>query len=937
LELRVPTGVARCVALNALARESRLRGYIPVHPARLQALAADACSRVVLAPCLHGRHVLLVHDGPPACRAAAARLLIGLGLDSDRPHVLLGLHDGRAGCDHPSEAPARRLERAFSDAAREQPAVYGPVAADTRARAAVTLSKNDAVPWRMPTTDGEAVRARQRIVQALDAASRGRHAAAVRALREALASLARRGDALGAAESAFALGRVLLSRGQVAEAGSAFEEARRLFDEGGEPGSAVLSAVHVGLAWTDGGRWLEAEAAARAAAIAASAAGDREASRLAGLALARCLLWQGRAREAAAAVPAEEADEGADKAPSRLAEASPPWSGVRVKPALDFDVARHCLVSRIAAAAGDVPGAGRAAARARERAVAVGRPLETAAACTCMASVYALLGDAPAVRTQVEEGLRAARHAHAPLRAIRLRAALASALLRSGKSAEARRLIARLSRLELSSLPVVVRRRIEELLQWKGLVGPPAGGDRSAGRDVVETVIELLGLSETVAEEEALARRAVAALRARLGAVVAACFGFAEDRVAPVAADGRDPAPADAAQRAAETGVAIGPGTTPSGLEAAVPIRFGGRTIGALGCRWAADIKPDWPTAGAILAAAAAVLAPCVRAVLDRRAVPPAAASAPPEEIVGVSHTMAALRDEIQRAARAPFNVVVEGESGTGKELVARAIHRLGPRRHHRLCALNCAAMTEELLDAELFGHARGAFTGAIAERKGLFEEADGGTLVLDEVSELSARAQAKLLRAIQEGEVRRVGENLPRMVDTRIVAASNRSLRGAVEAGTFRRDLLYRLEVIRIVVPPLRERVDDIPLLAAHFWREATGRLGSRATLSPGVLAALARYDWPGNVRELQNVMAALAVSVGRRGSVGPERLPSAIASVAANVRGATLNEARRVFEARYVKAALARAGGQRAQAARELGVTRQGLAKLMARLEIA
>jgi transcriptional regulator with PAS, ATPase and Fis domain len=245
--------------------------------------------------------------------------------------------------------------------------------------------------------------------------------------------------------------------------------------------------------------------------------------------------------------------------------------------------------------------------------------------------------------------------------------------------------------------------------------------------------------------------------------------------------------------------------------------------------------------------------------------------------------------------------------------------------------------MTDELLDAELFGHARGAFTGAIAERRGLFEEADGGTLVLDEVSELSPRAQAKLLRAIQEGEVRRVGENLPRVVDTRIVAASNRPLRAAAEGGTFRRDLLYRLEVIRIVVPPLRERVDDIPLLAAHFWEQATARLGSRATLAPASVAALARYDWPGNVRELQNVMAALAVSTGRRGSVGPERLPSAIARVAASVRSATLDEARRLFEARYVKAALARAGGQRAQAARELGLTRQGLAKLLARLEIA
>ena len=236
-----------------------------------------------------------------------------------------------------------------------------------------------------------------------------------------------------------------------------------------------------------------------------------------------------------------------------------------------------------------------------------------------------------------------------------------------------------------------------------------------------------------------------------------------------------------------------------------------------------------------------------------------------------------------------------------------------------------------------MFGHSRGAFTGAMHERKGLFEEAHQGTLVLDEVGELTPRAQAKLLRAIQEGEVRRLGENLPRPVEVRIVAATNRSLRAAVEAGAFRQDLLYRLEVIRIVVPPLRARVEDIPMLASQFWREATARVGSRATLAPATLAALARYDWPGNVRELQNVMAALAVAVGGRGSVGPERLPAIIARhAAAHADGGSLDDARRVFESTFVRAALARAGGRRAQAASDLGLSRQGLAKLMARLGI-
>lgn len=939
LEWPLPRGVDARIALHAVARESRLRGYIPVQPAQWSPPGSDPRFDEAVRLVLHGRHVLVVqHDGAVASSRPAAGLMLALGLDSARPHVLLVLRDAEVGYGGGAANSGRRGLRA-----REQQAGYGTEA--VRAPVVVVAPGAEAV-GQMPRpvgSEAELVRPRAKIVLALETASRGRHASAARVLRDALGMLTRRNDLGGAGDAALGLGRVLLARGQVSEAASAFENARLLFDRAGLASRAIAAAVFVGLAWTDAGRWMEAEAAIRAALIASGSAGDRDGRTFGGLALARCLFWQRRHREALAALPADggEVGEPAD----RVSEALPapmcgplPWPHLR----LDDRVARSCLAARIAMACNDLRAAGAAAATARERATLCGRPIEVAVACTAVAAVYAALGDAASFRPRVEEGLRAARLAHSPLRALRLRALLAEGLQRAGRGAEARPLVARLARLNLDSLPTVVRTPVVQAVEWKTrvlLTGGRAGCDEPSAlvpSGAIDTVIEVLGIAQTIEDEEGVARKVVATLRARTGAAVTACFGLTEGQVARLAADGRDPAPVETAQRAAEAALAIAPGATLSGLEGAVPVRFGGRVIGALASRWPADVAPNWDSTGPLLSAVAAVLAPCLRAVLDRRATPGPSAERAPDELVGESDALRRLSDEIERAARAPFNLVIEGESGSGKELVARAIHRLGPRRRHRLCAVNCAALTDELLEAELFGHARGAFTGAIVERKGLFEEADGGTLVLDEVGELTPRAQAKLLRAIQEGEVRRLGENFSRAVDARIIAASNRSLRQGVEAGVFRRDLLYRLEVIRIVVPSLRERPGDIPVLAAHFWRQATSRLGSRATLAPDTLAALTRYDWPGNVRELQNVMAALAVAAGRRGSVGPERLPAIIAGAAPAVRAATLDEARRVFETRFVRAALARAGGNRAQAARDLGLTRQGLAKLVARLGI-
>jgi len=260
--------------------------------------------------------------------------------------------------------------------------------------------------------------------------------------------------------------------------------------------------------------------------------------------------------------------------------------------------------------------------------------------------------------------------------------------------------------------------------------------------------------------------------------------------------------------------------------------------------------------------------------------------------LLGISPAMIDVRRAVERAATAPFAVLIEGESGSGKELVAREVHRGGPRRDRPFCTLNCAALPDELVESELFGHARGAFTGAVGERIGVFEEAHTGTLLLDEVGELSPRAQAKVLRVIQEGELRRIGENISRRIDVRIVSATNRNLREEVAHGRFRLDLLYRLDVIRIAVPPLRDRREDIPLLVESLWREAAERVGCRATLSAAVVAALAQHDWPGNVRELQNVLASLAVRVAKRESCRHQRcLRSLATATSARLAGWTMH----------------------------------------------
>ena len=235
-------------------------------------------------------------------------------------------------------------------------------------------------------------------------------------------------------------------------------------------------------------------------------------------------------------------------------------------------------------------------------------------------------------------------------------------------------------------------------------------------------------------------------------------------------------------------------------------------------------------------------------------------------EIIGHSGAMRSAIDVARKVARHPSTVLITGESGTGKELIARLIHASSPRASAAFVAINCGAIPESLLESELFGHTKGSFTGATAEKPGLFEEADGGTLFLDEIGELPASLQVKLLRALQEGEVRRVGANTSHRVDVRVIAATNRDLASDVSTGRFRGDLYYRVNVVSIRLPPLRERREDVPELAQHFLRRHNARLGlDVGHIAPAAVRMLSDHPWPGNVRELENVIErALVMTSG-------------------------------------------------------------------------
>jgi len=329
-----------------------------------------------------------------------------------------------------------------------------------------------------------------------------------------------------------------------------------------------------------------------------------------------------------------------------------------------------------------------------------------------------------------------------------------------------------------------------------------------------------------------------------------------------------------------------------------------------------------------------AALAVVTRAAEHKRASDAArGAAAPGEEdgyhaLVGRSARMREVYRLLDRAAQVDATVLLLGETGTGKELAARAVHYQSARREHRFVPVNCGALPADLVESELFGHARGAFTGAANAKAGLFEEASGGTIFLDEVGELPLTAQVKLNRALQEREIRRVGDTAPIPVDVRVIAATHRDLREEAKAGRFREDLFYRLNVLTITLPPLRERVEDVPLLAAHFL-EKHARAVRRIIrgFEPEAMRRLAGHAWPGNVRELENtVERAVAIA-----SAAPPAIPAAVLA-SLPYRDAVAGARDRVTRD-YLVALMAEFGGNVTRAAERAGMERESLHRLLRR----
>jgi DNA-binding NtrC family response regulator len=809
--------------------------------------------------------LLLAAPGSESSRTAA---LLDAASRSQRAHVLLHLPV----CPTPSVL-------------REARARYGS------GRALVRPAAN---------VDRDVARQLERASRAMHFVAAGRHAAAVRLLRDVAGWLQRRSRSGDAAAILMELGRIVLERGRALDADRVFEEAAAEATLGGDEQRLLEARLWQAAARTDAGRLTEAESLCRAV-LACSAPAPAMHLR-ARAALARVLIWQRRDREAIDLGLASGADKELDL-PTRCFVA-----GTRV---------RLLLIER----------------RSFEAGVEARRLLESTDGDNGLARIIALTahlrvltaaGDLALAMSCVADIAVLARRIRAPLRAVRARVLLAAAQLRAadagwqGDVTPVRRMAA--------VGPGLLRQAVHELTAEPGT---HRGGGVTPAFGAVD-VPHLIALAhDTEKDDDAVTRVLTATAEAlRATRVDLWCNDAGVPALIKTVGSGLT---TRIGERVLDLGMALGHETQECGREIGAPVGRGPRMIGAIVARWTADITPP-PTAGTVLETAAAIVHPRLEALRAASRFAAQASLAVPE-LVGVSEAMRELRASIGRAATAPFTVLIHGESGVGKELAARAIHQLSPRRQRPFTDVNCAALPDDLLESELFGHARGAFTGAVAERAGLFEAADGGTVFLDEVADLSPRGQAKLLRVLQQREVRRLGETFSRPVDIRLVAAANRDVGQEVSAGRFRADLLYRLDVIRLRIPPLRERPEDVAPLTLHFWAEAAPRVGTTATLTHGVLAALTRYHWPGNVRELQNVVSALAVAAPSRGQVRAHLLSAAITGAAA-ISSSRLAEARTQFERRAIDSALARNAGNRTRAARELGLSRQGLLKMMARL---
>ena len=310
--------------------------------------------------------------------------------------------------------------------------------------------------------------------------------------------------------------------------------------------------------------------------------------------------------------------------------------------------------------------------------------------------------------------------------------------------------------------------------------------------------------------------------------------------------------------------------------------------------------------------------------------------------IIGSGAAMRNVFSLLEKVVNTETSVFIQGETGTGKELIAKVIHYNSSMKDKPFVAENCGALSENLLESELFGHVKGAFTGAITDKKGIFEMADGGTVFLDEIADMPYAMQIKLLRVLQEGQVRPVGGSQYRNVDFRLIASSNRDLQEEVQNGSFRNDLFYRIQVFPIVLPPLRDRKEDIPLLADHFLEKLSEkRKKSVSRLTPGALDLLMQYIWPGNVRELEHEIERAVTLAGEEPEISDsylsEKIRGSIQQIPAKPEGhLSLQDATRQLERRMVTDALAKTRGNRSQAARLLGLTRQGLLNKIARYKI-